>query len=665
MILPTVEREGELAALVRAELIAQYRKLMMRGLYAMPPTLPFVYWVLRRDSSRHRIVVWLTLVLVSFALSSSITVFHQRIAKDSLKLFAVPATLVGLVWGLLPFIVDPTNPVAQMVLIVIMVAVCAVGTGVNAPSPFGFTCMLLSLMVPGSLYLAMADEPRLRTLWPFTAVLFTLMTGIHRAAHQGMIDATEAKVTNDLLLEELQSERRKIEASHVALMSANRKLNHRATHDPLTGLINRAALVERLDSLVAKSRPGAGVAVMYLDLDRFKLVNDSLGHHVGDELLMAAAQRCRDLLPNHSIARLGGDEFCVLMYPVASITEVEVAANRLRVALEQPVNVSGRTITVPASIGISVGFGDTTPNDLQRFADVALYQAKDGGRNRVASFDRLMRDSMEELVDQGADLRDALNNKLIVPWFQPEIKLATGEMIGAEALARWITPKQVFTAGLFMPIAEQVGLDELISDQMMGAALKARHRWHHRDGVDPAFRLRINVTAQQLTSESHVDSFLNSLNEHQIPPCGVSIEITETSVIRDLALASASLKRVRATGVTVALDDFGTGHSSLSLLRELPLDGVKIDRSFVSNLVNEQRDRALVKSVVDLALGLGLTVTAEGVETNQQADILRDVGCNSAQGFLYSPAIPNDELLKRLGRPAGQRRAVAMANIKN
>jgi diguanylate cyclase len=646
--------DQQLGVLVRGELMDQYRRLMSRGLIATPFSTPFVYLVTRHEARTRHIFIWIIFAFSIFTVNMAMTVTQRRFVPERIGFFSVPAFLIGLVWGALPYVVDPAHPVAQAILILILVAVCAVATVMNAPSQLGFFSMITPIVVLGGSYLHSANDQRLQALAPVAGLLFVVMTLIHHEVNHTIKTAIGAKVANDLLLDQLHTERQKIETANSALMRANRQLNHRATHDPLTGLLNRAALVDRLDSLVAKSRPGAGVAVMYLDLDRFKLINDSLGHHIGDELLKAVSQRCVDALPDTCIARLGGDEFCVVMYPVSSADDAMLAANRLRIAIDQPTEISGRPVSAPVSIGVAIGFGDVTPNDLQRFADVALYQAKDGGRNQISLFNRAMRDTMDQVIDQGTALRAAVNSKLIVPWYQPEINLVTGEMIGAEALARWITPTGVVGAGAFMPIAEQVGLYDLISDEIMTAAMTARHRWH-RAGIDPNFRLRVNVTAQQLTSDIHVHDFLSALTTHNIPASGVSLEITETSVIRDVNLVSAGLQRVRAAGVTVALDDFGTGHSSLSLLQVLPIDAVKIDRSFISDLATDSRDRALVKSVIALASELGLTVTGEGVETIEQADILRDMGCNSAQGFWYAPALPDHELLLRMHRPTGPR----------
>jgi diguanylate cyclase (GGDEF)-like protein len=642
--------EAELATLVSGELIHQYRRLMIRGLTATPLASPLIYWMLRDEADSKRVVAWIAVAIVGFLTSCTVTLNHHRLAEGSLSVFAIPAFLIGSVWGALPVVAAPQNPVAQAILILVLASVCAVAAVMNAPSQLGFFAMSVAITVPASIYLMRADDPRLRNLTPLAGMLFGLMWILHREVHRSISSAIHAKVTNDLLLIELQSERQKIETSNTALMKANRQLNHRATHDPLTGLLNRSALVDRLDALVGKASPSAGVAVMYMDLDRFKLVNDSLGHHVGDELLRIAANRCTETLGDSVIARLGGDEFCVVMYPIAATKDVEQAAHRLRLALDLPIEISGRTVSAPVSIGIAVSYGHTTPSDLQRFADLALYQAKDRGRNQVALFDQQMRDSMDQVVDQGSALRAALNAKLIVPWFQPEVSLATGEMIGAEALARWITPNGVVSAGSFMSIAGQVGLEGVISDEMMTAALTARYKWHHL-GIDPSFRLRVNVTADQLSSQRHVNDFLAALSTHGIPASGVSLEITENSVIRDLEVVSAGLQQVRNAGVTVALDDFGTGRSSLSLLQMLPIDAVKIDRSFIGDLSTDSRDRALVRSVVALATELGLTVTAEGVETNDQVTILQDMGCTSAQGFLFAPAIPGHELLQRLQRP--------------
>jgi diguanylate cyclase (GGDEF)-like protein len=637
------------AAVLRRELTYQYRRLMIRGLIATPLAAPVFAYLSYPESTPTRIAIWVTIALVSFLINVGITLAHRGIAGDTLWIFSVPAFLIGATWGATPYIIDPQNPVAQAIVTLVLVAVCAVATVMNAPNRMGFLAMTVPIIALGGSYLLTANDGRLRALAPAALILFAIMALIHHEVHGTITRAIVARVRNDILLDELNLERERIERTNQALLSANARLKHRATHDPLTGLLNRSALTERLESLVAQSAPGAGVAVLYLDLDRFKLVNDSLGHHVGDQLLQEASRRCIEALPNAPIARLGGDEFCVLLHPVATPTDATRAADRIRSALDASFEVAGRSVGAPVSIGIAIGFGDTTPEDLHRYADVALYRAKDRGRNQVALFDQHMRDSMDQVIDQGAALRDALAAERIVPWFQPEIDLTTGDMIGVEALARWVSPTGVLDASSFMPTAEQVGLELMISDAMMVSALVTRYEWHQL-GIDPGFRVRINATAQQITSPDHVRKFLRGIEANGIPPTGVSIEITETSVIRDIEVVSSGLALAREAGITVALDDFGTGHSSLSLLQRLPIDAVKIDRSFIRNLVDDSRDRALVKTVISLGSELGLTVTAEGVETEAQAELLRSFGCNSAQGYLYSPAIPSEQVLARIGR---------------
>ncbi len=635
------------ATLLRRELMYQYRRLMIRGLIATPLAAPIFAYLAYPESTPSSVITWVALAVISFLLNVAITIGHRKIAGDALWIFSVPAFLIGATWGATPYVIDPQNPVAQAIVTLVLVAVCAVATVMNAPNRMGFLAMTIPIIALGGSYLLTANDGRLRALAPAALILFAIMTIIHHEVNGTITRAIVARVRNDILLDELNLERERIEMTNQALLSANARLNHRATHDPLTGLLNRSALTDRLESLVDQSAPGAGVAVLYLDLDRFKLVNDSLGHHVGDQLLQEASRRCTEALPNAPIARLGGDEFCVLLYPVASPTDATRAADRIRSALDASFEVAGRSVGAPVSIGIAVGFGDTTSEDLHRYADVALYRAKDRGRNQVALFDQHMRDSMDQVIDQGAALRDALAEDQIVPWFQPEIDLFTGEMIGVEALARWVSPAGILDASSFMPTAEQVGLELMISDAMTVAALTTRYDWHQR-GIDPEFRIRINATAQQITSPHHVQKFLRAIEANNIPPTGVSIEITETSVIRDIEVVSQGLTLARDAGITVALDDFGTGHSSLSLLQRLPIDAVKIDRSFIRNLVDDSRDRALVNTVIHLGSELGLTVTAEGVETEAQAELLRSFGCHSAQGYLYSPAIPSEQVLARL-----------------
>ncbi len=616
----------------------------LRGLSATPICAPLIAFVIRRYAANSGLTTWLVLAMVSGCISLALTFWHRQLFGDSIRAFGIAAAMVGVSWGLLPWIVRPADPIAQALLLVVVMSVGAVGATVSAPNPTSFHAVALPLFALTGFYLANISDPRLNTLTPMILPVYGVFTAVHREAHKGILTALVASLRNEHLADELEREQSRIEATNAALTAANAQLIHRTAHDPLTGLLNRVGLAEQLSSINQAAAPGLGVAVMFLDLDGFKLVNDSLGHEFGDRLLTAVANRCLASDSHCAFARLGGDEFCAVVFPVATSEDARRAAEDLRAVFAHPFLVDDREVPVTSSIGVAIGYGDIPVEDLRRSADLALYRAKANGRNQVAMFDEQMQVTLSNVASQGTEMRRAFQDRRIVPWYQPQIDLNSGAIVGAEALARWLDGEITRNAGDFMPTAEEVGLELQISDFIVHNVLRDRGR-QHAAGLHHTFRYWINVTPQQLSDQAHLDAFLENMKRFGTPGTGLGVEVTENDLIRDLKQATYALQTVREHGVAIALDDFGTGHSSLSLLQTLPLDTVKIDRSFVRDLEVDARDRALARTIISLAHELGLTVTAEGVENGKQADILREMGCDSAQGFLYSKAVPEEHLL--------------------
>jgi diguanylate cyclase (GGDEF)-like protein len=619
------------------------RDSALRGLSATPISAPMIAIVIRRYTSSPALTTWVILVMVSGFISLALTYWHRALFGNSISAFGLSSIIVGVSWGLLPWIVRPHDPIVRSFLIIIVVSVGAVGATVSAPNPMSFHAVALPLFVLTAVYLMKFADPRLNSLTPLILPVYGVFAVVHREAHKGILKALVTSLRNELLVDELEHERSRIEATNGALTAANAQLTHRTAHDPLTGLLNRVGLAERLTAINRSAAPGRGVAVMFLDLDGFKLVNDSLGHEFGDRLLAAVGHRCVTSGGHTAFARLGGDEFCAVFFPVATLEEARWAAEGLRSSFDRAFIIDEREVVVTSSIGVAIGYGDTEVEDLRRSADLALYRAKATGRNRVAFFDEQMQVTMSTIASQGTELRRAFQDRRIVAWYQPQVDLKTGVIVGAEALARWLDGELTRTAGEFMPIAQEVGLDLPISDRIVHNVLRDRGR-QHGVGLDATFRYWMNVTPQQLSDKAHLDAFLATLRRFETPGGGLGVEVTENDLIRDIKQATYALETLRDHGVAIALDDFGTGHSSLSLLQTLPLDAVKIDRSFVEDLEVDARDRALVRTIVSLAHELGMTVTAEGVENGKQAEILRDMGCDAAQGFLYSRAVPEAHL---------------------
>jgi diguanylate cyclase (GGDEF)-like protein/PAS domain S-box-containing protein len=423
------------------------------------------------------------------------------------------------------------------------------------------------------------------------------------------------------------------------------RLAHDAAHDPLTGLPNRALLLEHLETTLARAeRAGTHTAVLFVDLDRFKLVNDAMGHLAGDELLVHFTRRLNSVLREADMAgRTGGDEFVIVCADLDQPEEAEAIAGRVADVLADPFTVQGRTVFVTASIGIALAGGGAVAGDVLRSADAAAYRAKDRGRNRYEVFDDALRAATAAALELETDLHRALERHQLFLRYQPVVDLVSGHLLGAEALARWQHPRRgLLTPDQFLPAAEASGLVVAIGREMLDLAAGAL-------AAVPAESLpmiNVNISPRELAQRDLVDRIREVLGDNGVDPRRLCIEITENAVLDELDTAIETLDSIRALGVRLAIDDFGTGYSSLSYLRRLPVDTVKIDRTFTTELNTDHNDVTIVAGIIGLARGLGLEVVAEGVETQRQAEILVELGCTQAQGFLYSPPVALDDLLR-------------------
>ena len=428
--------------------------------------------------------------------------------------------------------------------------------------------------------------------------------------------------------------------------AAERDLHYRAFHDPLTGLANRALLLERTQK--ALDRPAAAPddlpAVLLADVDQFKLVNDSLGHASGDELLIEVARRWeRVLRPEDTLARIGGDEFVVLC---ADGDRSRLIAEKLRQALNEPIELSGRPVAVSASIGIAVATRDSgSADELLGYADAAMYEAKGQGRGRVAMFTPCLVAQAQNRLRLFNDLKAAIENNELRLHYQPVVELTTGRLLGVEALCRWTHPERgVVAPDEFVPVAEESGLIEALDRWVLrqacsdGAAMRAEGLL----GADAY--VAVNSSACHLAQPGFETAVRAALVDAKLPAGALVLEVTESAVMRDPDLAQVVLERLRELGVRVAIDDFGTGYSSLAYLRKFPVATLKIDRSFVNGITERGDDRAIVTAIVDLARALGVSTIAEGIETAAELELLQQLNCRAGQGFLWSPAIAPDKL---------------------
>jgi diguanylate cyclase (GGDEF)-like protein/PAS domain S-box-containing protein len=442
-------------------------------------------------------------------------------------------------------------------------------------------------------------------------------------------------------------------ADELQRRSAEEDIRYQALHDSLTGLPNRTLVLDHLEH--ARARPGKQVAVLLLDLDRFKLVNDSFGHAAGDALLIEIAPRLREALrPGDTIGRLGGDEFVVLLTEISDEQVVVEVAERIVAALRRPFLVEGIEHFVTVSIGIAVAAGERAalPGALIRDADAALYRAKDRGRARYEIFDRAMRVRAIERLSLENDLRRALDREQLRVHYQPVVSLHDRSILWIEALVHWEHPERGLVAPLeFIPVAEESGLIGPIGEWVMYEACRQASEWHAADPDAAPLGVSVNLSVRQITQRDLPGMVARTLRDTGLDPQCLCLEITETVILDDSEAANQALRALLSLGVGMVLDDFGTGYSSLAYLTRLPIRGLKIDRSFVERLGSSERSTAIVSAIIRMAEALSMEVTAEGVETTRQIEELQRLGCERAQGFYFARPLPAAELTEVLQRP--------------
>jgi diguanylate cyclase (GGDEF)-like protein/PAS domain S-box-containing protein len=450
-----------------------------------------------------------------------------------------------------------------------------------------------------------------------------------------------------------------------------RDLQQLAFHDTLSGLPNRALFLDRLERALARAdRYRRSIAVMFLDLDNFKVVNDSLGHEVGDQLLTAVAERLRSCLREEdTAARLGGDEMAVLLEEIMDEESVVEIARRISTAMTEPFTLHGRDLFATFSIGIALSTpGQDRPDTLLRDADLAMYRAKANGKAGFQVFDPSMTISAMERLELETDLRHALDRSELRVVYQPIMSLETGKISELEALLRWDHPERgLISPAQFIPLAEETGLIVQIGEWVLEDACRRTHAWHLRHPEDPPIAISVNLSARQFVQADLVETVARALFTSRLEPSSLKLEITESVLMRDVDGTIEKLWALKGLGVQLAVDDFGTGYSSLSYLKRFPVDTLKIDRSFVSGLGQDSNDTAIVRSVVALAKSLNLAVTGEGIETTEQLGQLQALGCDRGQGYLFAKplsAAEIDDLLEtgvRVPYTNGERKRLSVA----
>lgn len=427
-------------------------------------------------------------------------------------------------------------------------------------------------------------------------------------------------------------------------------LEYQAHHDALTGLPNRVLFDDRLQQSIEKAkRNREKFAVFFIDLDRFKQINDSLGHKVGDKVLQEVSARINSVIRSEdTLSRLGGDEFTVLMNELKNPQDASVLAQKILDILSEPIRCENQDLYVSSSVGISLfPQDDTDAQNLLKYADAAMYKAKDEGRNNFQFYSAEMTELAFEHVAMETSLRQALVNEEFIVYYQPQINGETGELTGMEALVRWKHP----TLGLvhpitFIPLAEETGLIVALDQWVMRTAMKQIVHWYAQ-GYNPG-KVALNLSVKQLNQKDFIETLKKLLKETACKPEWIELEVTESQIMTNPDEAIKILKKINEMGIQLAIDDFGTGYSSLSYLKRLPIDKLKIDQSFISELPSDDEDVSITKAVIALSKSLNLRVIAEGVEVKEQRDFLVENGCNSIQGFFYGKPMSASSLEKFL-----------------
>ena len=434
--------------------------------------------------------------------------------------------------------------------------------------------------------------------------------------------------------------------AEIALKAQKNILNHQAHYDTLTELPNRVLFNDRLEQAIEKAkRNSSKFALLFIDLDHFKEINDSLGHDFGDNVLKIVATRLKEAIRDEdTVARLGGDEFIVILEELSLIQDASVIATKILKALTKDINIENQTLYVSSSIGISIYPDDgNSTQDLLKFADSAMYKAKDDGRNNFQFYDTSLTEQAFERVIMETSLRTALKEEQFVVYYQPQVDGNRDKLVGMEALVRWNHPSLgIVSPAKFIPLAESIGLIVELDRFVMKTAMKQLSAWY-KEGLNPG-KLALNLAIKHLQQKDFIEFFKNLMQETQTKAEWLELEVTESQIMNNPNEAIQTLKQISALGIDLAIDDFGTGYSSLAYLKRLPINKLKIDQEFVRNLPNDEEDAGIAKAVIALAKSLNLHVIAEGVETKEQKDFIVENGCENIQGYFYSQPIPANKL---------------------
>lgn len=603
-----------------------------------------------------RLQIWIFTSLVATIMVTAALGAYRRLDGAPtppwvLQLLRAGMVSVGILFGMTSWVAGRAPIEVAMLFAVFPTTVGAVAALLTAGRRDLYASVLLPMVLLAVIFLSTSADVRLRWLGLLWLFYVATLTFIFSNLTKSVWTAIVMQTTTEDLLAEVASDRAKLTATNAELASTVKQLTHQATHDALTGLLNRRGVFETLETLVPAATADEPLGVLFLDLDRFKAVNDALGHRGGDHFLRIVADRIDRCLKSDGIAgRIGGDEFIVAL-PGADEKATVAMAHQLQSVLGHGINADGREL--PSSVSIGIAHAPThgrTVSELLANANLALYRAKADGRSRTTHFDVELAHENRQRIDEELRLRRAIDDGDIVPFFQPELDATSGNIVGAELLARWVQPNgMVVPAHEFMDLAVNAGLLDKVTERVLGGARRQIRRLALL-GLPEGFRFRVNL-APHSTERPWRNNPIDTL-VHGIDPSLLTVDIRESFVNVDLSSAAANLAEFRDRGGRVCLDDFAQGVSSLSMLRRLPLDEVRIDHISIDTITSHPHDRAIVRSIIALTREIGLEVTADGVENGAQADALIALGCVRQQGHLYAPALPEDSfenyLLRRL-----------------
>ncbi|MEX1106083.1 MAG: EAL domain-containing protein [Ilumatobacteraceae bacterium] len=611
----------------------------------LPLFILTVTLVMQGEADRQRLTLW---VVLSFIGSLVVAVAARQFKRNSAPghlgrldwtLATAALASIGAVVGLSPWVAAHDERDILTIFTLFSALSVSVGGVVCAGRRDMFAAYSVPLVGLSVWGLWSSGDARMRTLAFLFVVFGASQIILHHTLSRSIRELFRHQFESARVAAQMSADREELSRAYEQLGTSNGQLAHLASHDPLTGLLNRRGTIERLNHLVSAAAADAPVALLYLDLDRFKAINDLLGHHGGDAFLSVLADRMGQTLDEPCFAgRVGGDEFVVIL-PGHDEDRAGRVARQLVHCLSLPVQVEGRSIPSSVSLGVALApQHGTSGTILMRNANMALFGAKNAGRNRLEFFAAHMQAQLQAKIDQEQAFRRALDSGEIMPFFQPEIDAVTGRVVGAEILARWLLPDgTVMPANDFIALARSAGLLEHLTERVLDHARPEMHRLISI-GLPAGFRFRINLgpaSTDRSWRNNPIDELIRGID-----PCWVTVDVREASVVNDLTMAAATLSAFRAAGGSVCLDDFVRGVSSLALLRLLPIDEVRVDREAIDGLTAHPHDRAIVRSVISVVGEIGLTVSAEGVENGAQADTLIALGCTRQQGHLYAPALP-------------------------